>query len=134
MTSNPRRPVTQSKWFLPAFCAALGLVMLAAAGTGGQLGVGLASLGVMLAAAIFILIMGSRSETVRALRGDGRDERFAMIDLRATAITGLVLIVALIIAWLVEVARGHSGNPYGWLCAIGGLAYLASVGYLRWRG
>ncbi len=30
------------------------------------------------------------SGTVRALRGDGRDERFALIDLRATAFAGLV--------------------------------------------
>jgi hypothetical protein len=30
---------------------------------------------------LFILVAG-RSETIRGLRGDGRDERFAQIDLR----------------------------------------------------
>lgn len=44
------------------------------------------------------------------------------------------MIVTLIIAWLIEVARGHSGNPYGWPAAIAGLSYIAAVGYLRWRG
>jgi hypothetical protein len=46
---------------------------------------------------LFFLLAG-RSETIRGLRGDGRDERFAQIDLRATAMTGLALLVALIVA------------------------------------
>jgi uncharacterized transporter YbjL len=54
--------------------------------------------------------------------GVGRDERFARIDLQATAVAGLVLIVALIVAWLVATARGQSGSPYDWLLAVGGLA------------
>jgi hypothetical protein len=78
--------------------------------------------------------MTGRSETVRGLRGDGRDERFAQMDMRATAVSGLVVIVALIVAWLVEIARGHSGNPYSWLLAISGLSYLITVIILRWRG
>jgi hypothetical protein len=35
---------------------------------------------------------------------------------------------------LVAVARGHTGSPYDWLLAIGGLAYIAAVAFLRWRG
>jgi len=38
------------------------------------------------------------------------------------------------VAWLVQVARGHSGGPYDWLAAIGGLAYLLAVAFFRWRG
>jgi hypothetical protein len=82
---------------------------------------------------LFFLLAG-RSETIRGLRGDGRDERFAQIDLRATAITGLALLVALIVAWLVAITRGQSGNPYGWLLATGGLSYLLAVVWFRWRG
>ena len=48
--------------------------------------------------------------------------------------TGLVLITAVIVAWLVEIARGHSGNPYGWLGALGGLSYVIAVAFFRWRG
>ena len=82
---------------------------------------------------LFVLVAG-RSETIRGLRGDGRDERFAQIDLQATAAAGLVLIVALIVAWLVATARGQSGSPYDWLLAIGGLAYVLAVAWFRWRG
>ena len=73
-------------------------------------------------------------ETVRGLRGDGRDERFAQIDLQATAVAGSVLLVVLIVAWLVAIALGQSGNPYGWLLAVGGLSYLLAVIWFRWRG
>jgi hypothetical protein len=48
-------------------------------------------------------------------------------------VAGLVLITTLIAAWLVEIARGHSGSPYDWLCAIGGLAYALAVALFRWR-
>jgi hypothetical protein len=63
---------------------------------------------------LFLMLAG-RSETIRGLQGDGRDERFAQIDLRATAVAGLALISVLIVAWLVEIARGHTVSPYFWL-------------------
>ena len=81
-----------------------------------------------------LVLLGGRSETIRGLRGDGRDERFRQIDIHATAIAGLVVISAIIIAFVVEVARGHSGSPYAWLGAIAGLAYLAAVIVFRMRG
>lgn len=125
--------VARSKWFVPSFCLVLGLVMLAVSWLGGSLGAGAVSLGIMVAFGLFVLLAG-RSETIRGLRGDGRDERFAQIDLRATAVSGLVLIVTLIVAWLVEIARGRSGDPYGWLLAIAGLSYVLAVAVFRWRG
>ena len=53
---------------------------------------------------------------------------------QASALSGLAVIVALIVAWLVATARGQSGSPYDWLLAIGGLAYLLAVAWFRWRG
>jgi len=126
--------ISKSKWFLPAFATVLGLVVLGANAIGGHPGLGLAEFGIMFAFGAFVLLAGGRSETIRGLRGDGTDERFAMIDLRATAFSGLVVIVTLIVAWLIQIALGRSGEPYDWLCAVAGLAYLAGVGYLRWRG
>jgi hypothetical protein len=41
--------------------------------------------------------------------------------------------LAVIIAFLFEIAHGRSGEPYAWLGAVAGLAYLASVVYLRIR-
>jgi hypothetical protein len=133
MTKDRSQGVTRSKWFLPSFSLALGLVMLAVSWLGGSPGQGVISLAVLAAFGLIILLAG-RSETVRGLRGDGRDERFAQIDLQATALSGLAVIVALIVAWLVATARGQSGSPYGWLLAIAGLTYVLAVGWFRWRG
>ena len=128
-----KRDVMHSKWTVPVFSAILGLVLLAALAAGHQLVTGLWSLGIMWLFGIAVFL-GGRSETVRGLRGDGRDERFAMLDLQATALAGLALMVAVIVAFLADVAHGHSGEPYDWLGAIAGLAYLAAIIVLRVRG
>jgi len=60
--------------------------------------------------------------------------RSAMIDLTATAATGAVLITVVIGCWLVEIAKGHDGSPYGQLGAVAGLAYIVAVAILRVRG
>ncbi|MFI5287137.1 MAG: hypothetical protein ACHQ4F_12560 [Candidatus Dormibacteria bacterium] len=132
-TTGTRRDVTHSKWTIPVMSLVIGLVLLVANIVGHQLGLGLWSLGVMVAFGAAVLL-GGRSETIRGLRGDGRDERFAMLDLRATALAGMALIIAVIVAFIVEVARGHSGEPYDWLGAIAGLAYIAAIIVLRVRG
>jgi len=132
-TTGARRDVMHSKWTIPVFSVVVGLILLGANIAGHQLGLGLWSLALMTVFGLAVLF-GGRSETIRGLRGDGRDERFAMLDLQATAIAGLALIIAVIVAFIVEVARGHSGEPYDWLGAIGGLAYIAGVVYLRIRG
>ena len=71
-TQIRRQGVTRSKWFLPSFSLALGLVMLAVSWLGGSPGQGVISLAV-LAAFVLIILLAGRSETVRGLRGDGRD-------------------------------------------------------------
>jgi hypothetical protein len=122
----------KSKWFVPLVSVGLGLVMLAALSIGGQTGPGLVSLGILSAFGALILL-GGRSETIRGLRGDGSDERFRQIDLHASAFSGFVVIIAVIVGYLVEAANGRSGAPYTWLGALGGLAYLAAVTFMRAR-
>ncbi len=117
---------------LPAYAVGLGLVICGAEALGGHLARGVESPAAVAAFGLLVLI-GGRSETVRGPRGDGRDERFAMIDLPATAIAGSTLIVAVLVAWLVEVARGRDGGPYTWLARVAGTAYVPAVGFLRWR-
>jgi hypothetical protein len=112
---------------------ALGLVVFAAQWVGGDPGSGLVSLGIMCAFGALILF-GGRSETIRGLRGDGRDERFRMMDIHATALAGLAVILAIIVAFIVELAKGHSGSPYAWLAAIGGVTYLVAIVIFRIRG
>jgi hypothetical protein len=125
--------MTRSKWFQPLFAVALGVVMFTAQWIGGNPITGLGSLALMTVFGALILL-GGRSETVRGLRGDGRDERFRQIDIHATAIAGSAVIGAIIVGFVVEVARGHDGSPFAWLGAIGGVAYLVAVAVLRVRG
>jgi Na+/citrate or Na+/malate symporter len=125
--------MARSKWFVPLFAVALGIVMFVAQWIGGNPLSGLGSLAIMTAFGA-LLLLGGRSETIRGLRGDGRDERFRQIDIHATAIAGLAAITAIIVAFVVELARGHSGSPYAWLGAIAGLAYLIAIIVLRLRG
>lgn len=123
----------RSKWFLPLFSVALGLMIFGAQWIGGDPGGGLVSLAIMTGFGAVILF-GGRSETIRGLRGDGRDERFRTIDIHATAFAGVAVIAAIIVAFVIALAQGRSGEPYDWLGAIGGLAYLVGVIFLRIRG
>ena len=122
MIRERSRAICRSKWFTPLICLALGVVVFAVSWLGGQFGAGLISLAVLAAFGLVLLLLTGRSETVRGLTV-GRDERFAQLDLRATALAGLVV-----------TARGQSGSPYGWLLATGGLAYLLAFAFFRWRG
>ena len=125
--------ICRSRWFTPLICLGLGVVVFAVSALGGQLGGGLISLAVLAGFGLIMPLLGSRSETIRGLTV-ARDERFAQLDLRATALSGLVMLLAALVGWLVEVAHGHNGHPFDWLLATGGLAYLVSFVFFRWRG
>jgi len=127
------RTMCKSRWFLPLFALVLGVAMFAAQAIGGRPGAGLVSFGILALTGALVLF-GGRSETIRGLRGDMRDERFQRIDIHATAFAGTAVIIAIITGFLVEVARGHDGNPYTWLGAVAGVSYLAAVIVMRVRG
>jgi hypothetical protein len=124
--------VHKSKWFLPLFSVGLGLVFLGAQWAGGEWRSGLGSLAVMTVLGVIILV-GGRSDLIRGLRGDGRDEYWQRIDVHATALAGSVLIALILgmCAW--EWAHGREGSPYVQLGAITGVAYILAVAVLRWR-
>jgi hypothetical protein len=126
------RELTRSRWWMPGFCLVLGAVVFAAFAIGGNAGDGLICFGV-LAAVGGVFLFGRGSETLQGIGGPGRDERWAMIDVHATALAGLVVILAIIGGWLYEVANGRDGDPYTWLGAVAGLAYIIAVAILRRR-
>src|SRR5262245_14135816 len=125
--------ITKSKWFQPLFAVALGVLVFVAQWIGGDPRSGLISFAI-LAGAGLVLLLGGRSETIRGLRGDGRDERLARIDIHARARAGLAVLTAVIVAVLGELARGHNGDPYSWLGAIGGITYIVAIIIFRIRG
>ncbi len=126
------RAMTRTSWFLPMFSVGLGIACLAAFWIGGQPGSGLWALGVMLVLALLFAV-GGRFDLIRGLRGDGRDEYWARIDLHATALSGIVVISAVIVMCLWEWAHGRDGSPYSQLGAIGGVAYVLAIAGLRLR-
>ena len=131
-TATSHEPIYRRRWWMPAVSIAIGLAMLVAYWIGDDLGGGLGALGVMTAVAA-LFYFGTRSETLQALGGPGRDERWAMIDLRATTFAGMSAVLVALGAWLYEIARGEDGSPYGMLCAVAGVAYVVAVAVLRAR-
>jgi len=132
MQTATSKPFYRSRWWMPAFSVFLGLLMLGAFWIGDEPEEGFISLGIMVALGA-LFFFGGRSETLRGLGGPGRDERWAMIDVHATALAGSVVIAVIIGAFLVEVASGRDGSPYAALGAVGGLAYVIAVVVLRAR-
>ena len=124
--------VLRTKWFMPAFAVALGVVFLVAFWVGGDVGAGLWSLAVMSVFAAAILALG-RFDLVRGLRGDGRDEYWERLDIHATALAGIVVITVIIVMCAWEWAHGRTGSPYTQLGAIGGVSYVLAVIGLRLR-
>jgi hypothetical protein len=131
-TTMRDKPFWRSRWWMPPFSLALGALMFAAFTIGGNAGQGAFSFGVMAAIAA-LFWFGRRSETLSGLGGPGRDERWAAIDLRASAFAGVVLISAVLGAWMWEIANGNDGSPFGQLGAVAGIAYIVGVAFLRWR-
>lgn len=129
-----RMELTHSKWFLPGLSAALAVAVFVALWVGGEPLGGVYAGAVLLAFGGIVLFGGTWSETIRGLRGDGKDERFRMFDTHATAFAGTVLITTLVVLWMIDVVQGGDGNPYGALSALGGVSYLVAIAIMRLRG
>jgi drug/metabolite transporter (DMT)-like permease len=128
VTARPNK----SAWLAAAVPAVIGAAILAAEAANGDLSEGLVWFAV-LAAAGALLAFGGRFESVRLARGDGEDEREAMINERAMAATGLLLMVALTAVIVYQLARGDDTRPYIYLTAIGGATYVAALLLLHRR-
>jgi hypothetical protein len=127
-----RRSSALPWWVTPVACLAVGAVIAAvhlAGGDGGDAGRSFALMAVIAA----VLTVGGRSEAVRVVRGDGRDERTAQIDARAASLVALVLVAALVAMTLYEWSGGRSGSPYVQLVGLGAATYLGGLLWVRRR-
>lgn len=120
-------------WATMAVGVGIGVIYLIGFAADGKPLLGLGALGIMVAFSGALLLAGRRSETVRGLL-DHRDERISAIDLRATAVTALAMIAAILVGFVVSIARGGSGWPYDIIGFVGGLAYVGAVIFFRARG
>jgi hypothetical protein len=120
------------RWATPTVGLLIGVAYLLAGWASGNPGLGFQMFAIMAVFTAAVVLAATRSETVRGLL-DRRDERITGIDVKATAVTGTVLVTAIIAAFVIEIARGQDGMPYAWLGALGGVSYVAAVIVLRLR-
>jgi hypothetical protein len=121
-----------NKWTVPATGLGLGVLMGAAVAVGGHPWLGLWCFGLMVAY-VAVLLVFRRSGTVRVI-SDQPDERYRALAARAERVAGLVLVLALLAGFVVEVARGHSGAPYTWFGFLYGVTFITSAAVLNRRG
>jgi len=131
-TTEPTTKTSRKYLATPIFGVLMGLVYLVALSVAGQPVWGVLALAIMVVFSGALLLARRRSETVKGLL-DHKDERISAIDLRATAITALALIAVILIAFVVQIARGQSGWPYSMLGFVGGVTYIVAVIVLRVR-
>jgi hypothetical protein len=122
----------QARWWLPVWCLGVGIVIAGAQALGGDEGLAAITFALfVLTAAAFGI--AERSETLRGLGGSEGDERFAGIERSAMAFAGRIMALAVIVGWVVELARGNDGIQYAWVLGAGTIAYLAAAVVLRRR-
>lgn len=107
------------------FCVAAGAVFCLASVLGGHPWVGVVSFAILVSYGSGAYVWAGRSETAAGMF-DRRDERWSAIDVRATAVSGLAVLLTVLVLAMWEAAHGRSGAPYTGLAAVGGLTYLAA--------
>ena len=124
----------RSRWLMPSVALMLGGVYLAAQWIGGDATGGLISFGIMAVFAAILVLLDGRSGAIEIMRRPARDERARNIDLAATAFAGIVVITIILVAVMVQFARGEDPSPYAQLGAVGGVAYLIALIGMQRRG
>ncbi len=121
----------RSRWLIPLVPAALGAVILAAAGMGGHILSGVLWFAVLSAIGALSPV-ASRFEPARRGRRHDGDEREAVINTRAMSIAGTVLVIAITGCAAFTLARGESTSPYTALLAVAGISYAVASLALRY--
>jgi hypothetical protein len=115
---------------VPAISVLIGLAYLGGGVLGDNLEFGLIGLAVMVVLALVLLGLGRWSETVSGLL-DRRDERINALDRDASLFAGMAVLLADLVMFVVEIARGEDGSPYYQLAAVGGGVYVLALVVLR---
>ncbi|CAA9245948.1 MAG: hypothetical protein AVDCRST_MAG57-1720 [uncultured Blastococcus sp.] len=121
-----------TRWAVPGVAAVAGGAYLVAGLVGDDVAFGVLGLVLMLVAAGVFVLAARWSETVAGLR-DRSDERINALDRSASLTAGMVVLLAVLVMFVVEIAGGEDGSPYSALGALGGVTYVASLTWLRFR-
>jgi hypothetical protein len=118
---------------VPLLVAAVAVPTFVAFWIGGrpELGLAWAAVSVAFGGA---LALGSRSDTLRLLRGADDDERARRLEHQAMTAVALVLTVALAGLFLAEGVRGGNGLVYGALLILAEATHVAALAVLTRRG
>lgn len=126
------RKRSKHRWVIPLFAVVMGLAYLVAGLLGDDPGFGVFGLILMLCVALAFVLLSRYSETVAGLM-DRRDERINRMETDASVFAGMTVLAAILVAFVVEIAKGEDGAPYFMLGSIGAVAYIAAMIFLRFR-
>ncbi len=132
MSTHDRSRSVRTRWSVPAVAVLAGVAYLVAGVLGDDLSFGIVGLALMLGVGAVFMISSRWSETVAGLR-DRTDERIVQIDRSASLVAGMTVLLAVLAMFVVEIARGEDGSPYSQLGAVGGVTYVVSLVWLRFR-
>lgn len=121
-----------TRWAIPVVAALAGVAYLVAGLVGGDVSFGVFGLVLMLGGAVAFMLLARRSETAAGLR-DRTDERINAIDRSASLMAGMAVLLAVLLMFVVEIAQSKDGSPYYQLGALGGITYLLTLVWLRYR-
>lgn len=117
----PERRGGAGHWIVPALAIAIGVGLAVTVGRRGHVTTGLIALAVL---AAYALHLASRKGEAGLAVSEGQR---GSGHLRAVAMTGDVLIAAIVCGVIVQVLRGASLGPLGWLAAVAGVTYTLSA-------
>lgn len=133
MPTRPEHSPALQRRIVLGCCVALGLTMGVLVGLNSTIIAGVVAATIVIGYGVAVTLLGSHSETAKLLSGGESDERQALIQLKAAAFTGIVLVVVVLGGALVELAQGENGGPFVWLGAAGGATYILASAHLSRR-
>ncbi|MFC5148663.1 hypothetical protein [Streptomyces aureoversilis] len=132
MSTTPSTARTPMRWAVLAVTVVAGAAMAVVMAVRGDLMMAVVLPAISIGYGLIVTFSAPRSDVAAQLSGHEEDERRQLINLRASAMTGNVLVAALLCGIAYELARDELGGPFTMLSALAGFTYIAaSAAYTR---
>ena len=126
--------VRTRRWIVPLIMLVGGGAITLGSAVGGDSAGDIGALAaITVVASVGYVLIGSTDTDFGTLMASSPDERQATLNVQAAALAGGVMVVVIIVGAVVELAFGHTGQPWVLLGAGYGVAYLAALALLRRR-